>query len=215
MPIHVTPIPKVTNFAAPTVGLSASAAEGSAQTVIRSDATLGVLATNAISLGTAAAAGSAATVMRSDSTIVAFDTTIPSTLALGHTATAGSASVSSRRDHTHGTVDILLRVVTGQYTGDGAATLGVTGLGITPSSLVICKKSATGGNEQIYQTWSTMADDNAAGMVYAWGDNSTHGALLTDHVRSLDDGGFTVGDDTTQGTLNGSSTTYNYVAIGY
>lgn len=215
MPIHVTPIPKVTNFAAPTVGLSTSAAEGSAQTVIRSDATLGVMASPTISLGTAAAAGSAATVVRSDSTIVAFDTTIPSTLALGHTATAGSASVSSRRDHTHGTVDILLRVVTGEYSGDAAATQAITGLGITPAFIAVVKKSAGGGSELMFQTWTSIVDDNAAGMGYIWGSQTVHGALVIDHMRSLNDGGFTVGDDATQASLNGSGNTYNYVAIGY
>ena len=186
MTIHVTPIPKLTDFATPSVGLGLSAAAGSAETVIRSD-----------------------------STIVAFDTTIPSTLALNHTATAGSASVSSRRDHTHGTTDILLQVVSGEYTGDGAATLGVSGLGIQPKYIVICKKSAGGGNEQIYASFASMIDDNAAGMAYAWGSNSVHGALITDKIRSFDSDGFTVGDDSTQGSINSNTTTYNYVAIGY
>ena len=115
-------------WATPSVALGTSAIAGSAATGIRSDATLGVLATNAMSLGTAAAAGSAATTVRSDSTILAFDTTIPSTLALNHTATAGSATVAGKRDHTHGTVNILLQVITGQYTGDGEASLPITGL---------------------------------------------------------------------------------------
>ena len=215
MTIHVTPIPKLTDFATPSVSLGTSAGAGSAETVIRSDATLGVVATPNISLGTSAAAGSSGKVVLSDSTIVAFDTTIPSTLALNHTATAGSATVSSRRDHTHGTSDILLQVVSGEYTGDGAATLSVGSLGLQPKYIVICKKSAGGGNEQIYTSFASMVDDNAAGLAYAWGDNSTHGALVLDHVRSFDSSGFTVGDDTTQGTINSAGSVYNYVVIGY
>ena len=59
-------------------------------------------ATPAIVLGTAAAAGAASTVIRSDSTIVAFDVTVPTTIAAGATAATGAAAVAARRDHTHG-----------------------------------------------------------------------------------------------------------------
>ncbi len=64
-------------------------------------------ATPAIVLGTAAAAGAASTVIRSDSTIVAFDVTVPTTIAAGDTAATGSAAVASRRDHVHGASSTL------------------------------------------------------------------------------------------------------------
>lgn len=59
-------------------------------------------ATPAIVLGTAAAAGAASSVIRSDSTIVAFDATVPTTIAFSDAAATGSAAVAARRDHRHG-----------------------------------------------------------------------------------------------------------------
>ncbi len=59
-------------------------------------------ATPSIALGTAAAAGAASTVIRSDSTIVAFDATVPTTIAFSDAAATGSATVAARRDHRHG-----------------------------------------------------------------------------------------------------------------
>lgn len=54
-----------------------------------------------LTLGTANAAGSANTAMRTDATILAFDATAPTTIAFGASAAAGSAGVAARRDHTH------------------------------------------------------------------------------------------------------------------
>jgi hypothetical protein len=59
-------------------------------------------ATPAIVLGTAASAGAASTVIRSDSTIIAFDATVPTTIAFGDAAATGSAAVAAHRDHRHG-----------------------------------------------------------------------------------------------------------------
>jgi hypothetical protein len=58
--------------------------------------------TPAIVLGTAAAAGSIDEAIRRDSTIVAFDATVPTTIAAGDTAATGSAAVAAHRDHRHG-----------------------------------------------------------------------------------------------------------------
>jgi hypothetical protein len=59
-------------------------------------------ATPAIVLGTAAAAGVATTVIRSDGTIVAFDVTVPTTIAYSDAAATGSVAFAARRDHRHG-----------------------------------------------------------------------------------------------------------------
>jgi hypothetical protein len=112
-------------------------------------------------------------------------------------------------------VDILLRIVTGQYSGDAAATQEIENLGITPSYIAIVKKSAGGGEEFMFNTWSSIVDDNVAGLGYIWGSPTVHGALVLDHLRSFEDGGFIVGDDATQASLNGSGNQYNFVAIGY
>lgn len=57
--------------------------------------------TPALVLGTTAAAGSTDEVIRRDSTIVAFDATVPTTLAPGDSAATGSAAKAARRDHAH------------------------------------------------------------------------------------------------------------------
>lgn len=75
MSIVVTPIPRLIDLAAP-----------------------------AFTLGTANAAGSAETAVASDSTLLAFDATVPTTIAFGATAAVGSATVSARRDHLHGSM---------------------------------------------------------------------------------------------------------------
>ena len=56
----------------------------------------------AIVLGTVAAEGSAPTAIRSDATIVALDDTAPVTQASADAAAAGVAAVAARRDHRHG-----------------------------------------------------------------------------------------------------------------
>ena len=86
MPIHVTPIPRLTQLVAP-----------------------------AYTLGTANAAGSAITAVASDSTLLVYDTTIPAVIsASGGSSATGSATVSARRDHVHGstafTSDISVKV---------------------------------------------------------------------------------------------------------
>ena len=72
MAIHVTPIPKLTEFASP-----------------------------AITLGTAAAAGSATSTIRSDSGLIAFNTSLPDAITYGQSGGAGSVNFASRIDHLH------------------------------------------------------------------------------------------------------------------
>ena len=60
-----------------------------------------LFATPNLTLGTANAAGSANTVIRSDATILAFDATNPTTSAVADAAAVGSATVAARRDHKH------------------------------------------------------------------------------------------------------------------
>ena len=57
MTIHVTPIPKLTEFATPSITIGAAAAAGSATTVIRSDST--IKGVGPVFLGTATASDSA------------------------------------------------------------------------------------------------------------------------------------------------------------
>jgi len=58
----------------------------------------------ALTLSTANAEGSADTIIRSDASILVFDATVPNTIEPDDAAAAGSASVAVRRDHKHGIV---------------------------------------------------------------------------------------------------------------
>ena len=58
-------------------------------------------ATPSVALAATAAAGTAPTLLRSDATIAAFDATTPSTLAFGDTGTVGTAAFAAHRDHGH------------------------------------------------------------------------------------------------------------------
>jgi hypothetical protein len=184
MSISVTPIPRLTTFATP-----------------------------AFTLGVSNIAGDTAAAVASNATLLAFDATVPTTISASDTAAAGSQAISARRDHEHGSGAFTL-AVSGSYTGDGAASLAITGLGITPQFLMICKRSTGGGAGVAAVTWSSMVDDNAAGMAYRFAAGSTHGATVTDQVRSMESGGFTVGDTATQGSINSDTSVYNYFAIG-
>jgi hypothetical protein len=62
----------------------------------------GPFAAPTIALGSSAADGSAGTPLRSDSTIAAFDATAPTTQAFADAAAVGTAAFAARRDHRHG-----------------------------------------------------------------------------------------------------------------
>lgn len=58
----------------------------------------------ALTLGTTNTAGNTNKVLATNSTILAFDATVPTTIAYSAAAAAGVATVTARRDHTHGMV---------------------------------------------------------------------------------------------------------------
>jgi len=104
MSIYVTPIPRLTAFAAP-----------------------------ALTLGTASAAGSAETTLSTDSTLLAFDSTLPDAITFGQSGAVGSATVATRRDHAHAMAAEPEKNVTiiGTAVAADSATLTVTGLSST------------------------------------------------------------------------------------
>jgi hypothetical protein len=100
MAIHVTPIPKLTEFATP-----------------------------AITLGTAGSAGGAGTktTIRSDSGIAAFNTATPDPITFGQSGAPGSANFASRIDHAHamaaspvGDIGVKVSYDSTQSTANGA-----------------------------------------------------------------------------------------------
>ena len=115
MTIHVTPIPKLTEFGTP-------------------DLTLGV----------ANAAGSAGvtTTIRTDASILMFDTTVVETN--GTADATGDATTASRRDHVHlGRVLSTIQQAS-RTAAAGAGTQSLTGAGFTPTTAIVFAVEDTG-----------------------------------------------------------------------
>ena len=101
------------------------------------------------------------------------------------------------------------QVVTGTYTGDGAASQAITGLGFKPKYLRIYERKTTAAsttNPTI--TTDRIIDDHVSGMSI---DCDSTFKTRAGIIISLDADGFTVG---TTSTPNVSGTVYSYVAIG-
>jgi len=97
----------------------------------------------------------------------------------------GTALDLARRDHVHqGTV-----MVTGTYQGDGAATLGVAGVGFQGRYIIIWKQAVT--NQGI--GWKSDQDGLNASVMDLAGPSQRY---RTDMIISFDPDGFTVGDGT-------------------
>lgn len=97
------------------------------------------------------------------------------------------------------------RFKVGKYTGDAAATKAITGIGFTPTVLVIYNQVTNKALciKTSQDTTSCFIITNAAGTLY-----------VTDVVISLDADGFTVGDGSGSANYANEATSYAYVAFG-
>lgn len=103
-----------------------------------------------------------------------------------------------------------LTMKTGTYTGDGAATKAVTGVGFTPRSVV------TFPNANTVHGLTVKTDQNSTSAYRLGTGSSTQPEYATDMIISLDSDGFTVGDGTgtTGGNVNNSNgVVYTYIAF--
>ena len=98
----------------------------------------------------------------------------------------------------------VVKLGVGTYQGDGAATLGVTGVGFLPKTITIYAQVDS------YFAFKSNVDGTGAYI------NNATGAFTDDHVISLDADGFTVGDGTVGPTniFNVNGRTYTYIAFG-
>jgi len=94
------------------------------------------------------------------------------------------------------------------YTGDGATSFAITGLGFAPTFLKIWQRQTSGGNAvRMLEVTPDIIDNNASGMVYATDGGQSFNFMSSriDSVISLDADGFTVddaGSDSYPNTLN-------------
>ena len=104
---------------------------------------------------------------------------------------------------------------TGSYTGDGATSQAITGIGFQPKYLRIWERLTSAGAGALFETTDTIVDDNAAGgaieVVTAWGNGVR---FVINAIISLDSDGFSVDDAGSDSHPNKNSTVYNYLAMG-
>ena len=131
-------------------------------------------ASPAIVLGTAAAAGAATTPIRSDATVVAFDVTVPTTIAAGDAAATGSVAFAARRDHQHGSPATwpatAHNILNSTFHGDALTGTVVRG------DLIV-------GNST--PAWSRLARGSAGSVLYGDGTDSawTINPLIAGYAR--------------------------------
>ena len=103
------------------------------------------------------------------------------------------------------------QIKTGTYTGDGATSLGITGVGFTPLFLRIWDRQTVDGTAmEPYETSKDMIDDIGAGAAY----DVKNAQIKDNKIISLDADGFTVDDDGADAHPNKSGQVYNYWALG-
>ena len=96
-----------------------------------------------------------------------------------------------------------MEVAVGNYTGDGAATQAIAGVGFQPRFLIVYKQAGGAVENKGYKFDVDGAEANV------WVSGLLSWYYSVDHIISLDADGFTVGDGT--GTVN----TYNILGIAY
>ena len=124
------------------------------------------------------------------------------------------------------------QMVTGTYVGNGAASQIITGIGISPSAIIVIP--STGGSiTSTIQTWVHSSSMPVGYVKYTQGGNSVANSFKTGFLTSLESDGFTVGSNAnvsgtsyyytvwsdsdgsvTTGTFTGNTTSQN-VALGY
>lgn len=181
MTIYVTPIPRLIELAAPS-----------------------------FTLGTANAAGSAITSIASDSTLLAFDTTVPTTIAYSATAAAGSSTVAARRSHTHGmvaapaTFDSTVPTTIAYGATPAAGSSGVPAQrdhthGMAASTVTVTARetyertTASGSGDQALTgagfapTWCLIACVVNGTAYWSWGAIDAAGDMILQYARSTTD----------------------------
>ena len=108
----------------------------------------------------------------------------------------------------------LARIATGTYTGDGATSQAITGVGFRPKWVRVMARETSSTTLAIYETTDTVVDDNAAGVALAHSSAAAGHSTQLNAIISLDADGFTVDDSGSDSHPNMNGQVYNYIAIG-
>lgn len=111
----------------------------------------------------------------------------------------------------------MCHIATGTYTGDGATSQGITGLGFQPKFVLITERKTTDNSSLRFEadlfTTDVIVDDNAAGGAIT-NTSDLHARFMTDAIISLDADGFSVDDDGADNDPNTNAIVYNFLALG-
>ena len=117
-----------------------------------------------------------------------------------------------------GTIDAsgVARIATGSYTGNGAVSQVITGVGFTPKYVRIWSKEGTPGDAiWIGETTTDIIDDDpSGGFVQLFHDTGVEGIFNDDAIIQLNSDGFIVDDNTIDSHPNRNTHVYNYMALG-
>jgi len=211
MTIHVTPIPRVIDLAAPGFTLGTTNAAGTAETAVASDSTILVFdatVPTTIAYGASAAAGSGTTASyRSHTHGMAdlFDSGVATTIAYSATAAAGDAAVASRRNHTHGMVaepSLSSKTLSFVRTASsGAGDQAITGADFAPTAIIflgVATAETIQGSIGVADSAAGEVGMRAYGTTPVWGEvsqvvNISDGTdSMSCVLKTLDADGFTV-----------------------
>lgn len=112
----------------------------------------------------------------------------------------------------------MCHVATGTYTGDGATSQAITGLGFAPLLVYISRRFTTASNyddREIGFTSDVIVDDNASGTsVVIEGNTAGRTQSAENSIIALGADGFSVDDNGSDQDPNQNTTVYNFWAIG-
>ena len=154
--------------------------------------------TPAVVLSTTAASGSNQTAIRTDGQIIAFNTSSPSSVA--SSSSVGTSAQASRQDHVHDGFTTLQSavVVSERLETSGSGDQIISGLGFTPTSLIMLQ-SKDGGSTSLsigfadandigYLVWGTGSWSQQTGEFSRTDSNPN----FTCTLKTLDADGFTL-----------------------
>jgi hypothetical protein len=103
---------------------------------------------------------------------------------------------------------VATQITTGTYTGDGAATQAIAGVGFLPRFVFIYREDG------FVSTPGHKNDRDGLNTSFQW-DGGSDWRYRTDQIISLDADGFTVGDGSgSWNTFNVNLVKYHYVCFG-
>ena len=104
-------------------------------------------------------------------------------------------------------------MITGSYVGDGSTGFSITGLGFKPKFVRVQEQETTdASNVNIFETTDKVIDDGLSPMSIFIDRSNVESKI--NKIKSLDDDGFTVTDNSVNQHPNKDWVTYNFYAIG-